>query len=90
MKVFYLYCNSPATAINGEKGFVGKYTEKGHVRPVIKRRGKTFYNCHTTTELAFAKEFKSAKEAFAFKRKYGLCSIIFKRDTLEDFLGEFY
>jgi hypothetical protein len=75
----YLYCNSPATAQNGQMGFVH---EEGN--PLPKERGHRFRKIKTTSEFAFAMEFTSLAEAMKFNEKIlGNICIVFLRLDLD-------
>jgi hypothetical protein len=74
---FYLYCNSPASSEDGEKGWVGKYPNQEPKKAL--RKHKFGYRMHTTKEYAFAEKFDTQREAEDFVKKYKLCCIIFER-----------
>ena len=73
MNSCYLYCNSEAAAFDNKKGFIIKDM------PINKKTKDQRCSCNTTIELAFAKEFKSQREAEDFNEKYDLPCVIFER-----------
>lgn len=69
--MFYLYCNSPASSVNGLKGFVRRDEP-------LNFGGKM----RTTTEFGFALDFNSFELAEHFVDQHNLCAIIFHRKGL--------
>lgn len=80
-KTYYIYCNSEASSVTGQKGWIGRYSNGAHRHPLKKKKGEHRfpYSIYTTTELIFATQFKSFEKAHWFLDHYELAGIIFER-----------